>query len=39
VDHLSDRIIKSRSNFLLPGLQAVSADAAQRLQARLAALS
>ncbi|UXH80220.1 DUF5672 family protein [Roseateles amylovorans] len=39
VDHLSDRIIKSRSNFLLPGLQAVSAEAAQRLQARLAALA
>lgn len=38
VEHLSDRIIKSRSNYLLPGLQVVSPAAAQRLQQRLAAL-
>ncbi len=39
VEHLSDRIIKSRSNYLLPGLQVVSPAAAQRLAQRLAALN
>ncbi|MBB3192912.1 DUF5672 family protein [Roseateles terrae] len=39
VEHLSDRIIKSRSNYLLPGLQVISPAAAQRLQQRLDALN
>ncbi|WP_431262289.1 DUF5672 family protein [Roseateles chitinivorans] len=39
LDHLSDRIVKTRSGFLLPGLQAISPAAAQKLQARLDLLS
>jgi len=38
LDHLSDRIVKTRSGFLMPGFQAVSTAAAQKLQARLATL-
>jgi len=39
LDHLSDRIVKSRSGYLLPGLQVVAPETALKLQARLAALS
>jgi len=39
VDHLSDRIVKSRSNYLLPGLQVLAPAAADKLQQRLAALN
>ena len=38
LDHLSDRIVKTRSGFLMPGFQAVSPAAGQKLQARLATL-
>lgn len=39
VAHLSDRIVKTRSQYLIPGLMAVSPAAAHRLQDRLSALS
>jgi hypothetical protein len=38
VENVSDRILKSRSNYLLPGLQAISAAAAKALQRRLEAI-
>lgn len=38
VDHLNDRILKSRSGYLLPGLEVLAPAAAQRLKDRLAAL-
>jgi len=39
LDHLSDRIVKTRSGFLLPGFQSVSPATAEKLQQRLAALN
>lgn len=39
LDHLSDRIVRSRSGYLLPGLDAVAPAAAQRLRERLARLT
>ena len=38
VDHLSDRVVKTRSNFLLPALQQLAPASAGRLQERLARL-
>ncbi|MDC8773253.1 DUF5672 family protein [Roseateles albus] len=39
VEHLSDRVVKARSNFLLPALQQLAPASALRLQERLAGLS
>ncbi len=38
VDNLSDRVVQTRSNFLLPSLDHISPGAAQRLRERLAHL-